>query len=748
MSWLKPILALVATLLIGLSTPFSSVAQTKAPAAKPTKTDPLDWTYARGPQFNGTSGETGLIDKWDPRGGPGSNVLWMRKDIGTRSTPIVMNGRLYTIMRSDPETPKEGEKVVCLNAKTGKTIWENRFNVWLSDVPDTRVGWSSVIGDPKTGLVYALGVCGYFQCINGETGKTVWSVPMHERFGLLSTYGGRTNFPIIHEDLVIISAIVIGWGEMAKPAHRFVGFDKMTGEIVWFNGTRPLPYDTNYSPPALAVLNGQKAFVFGSGDGAVWAFQPRTGLSIWKYQFSKRGLNIGPVVSGSTVFTGHSEENIDSTSMGSVVAIDANGIGNVTKSGQKWKVDELMVGKSSPLVIKDRLYCFDDRGKLYVLDIKTGKRIARVRLGTVMRASPLYADGKIYCMTANGRWYILQPNQRGVKRLSRGRMPRGEGCHAAPIVSHGRVYIQTTGKLYCLQDKSKKPGYVAPPALAAETPVAKDQKPAFVQLRPADVLLAPGKTQKFRVRLYNSKGQFLKDSPAKFTLNGKGNIDSQGNFSAGKSASHTATLVSASVGTLQGHARIRIVPQLPWKFTFDGLSSPPVTWVGARYRHIIRPIDGSNAMVKITTIPKGTRSRCWFGHSDLSNYTIQAEVRGSTKRDKMPDIGLIAQGYTLDLQGNSQRLQIRTWVPQERMAKSVKFAWTPDVWYRMKFRAEVVGDTAVLRGKVWPRNKPEPKAWTIEAVDDSPNRRGSPGLFGNAKDAELALDNIEVTKNK
>ena len=73
--------------------------------------------------------------------------------------------------------------MVCLDAKTGETLWENRFNVWLSDVPDTRVAWSSVVGDPETGNVYALGVCGYFQCIDGETGKTIWSIPMHEYFG-------------------------------------------------------------------------------------------------------------------------------------------------------------------------------------------------------------------------------------------------------------------------------------------------------------------------------------------------------------------------------------------------------------------------------------------------------------------------------------------------------------------------------------------------------------------------------------
>jgi hypothetical protein len=53
----------------------------------------------------------------------------------------------------------------------------------------------------------------------------------------------------------------------------------------------------------------------------------------------------------------------------------------------------------------------------------------------------------------------------------------------------------------------------------------------------------------------------------------------------------------------------------------------------------------------------------------------------------------------------------------------------------------------VLRGKVWKRGGEEPKQWLVEAVDESPNLIGSPGLFGNAKDAEVFYDNIRVNAN-
>ena len=338
-----------------------------------------DWTYWRGPEYNGISRDSGLIDDWNPKGGSNSNVAWMNDDLGGISTPIVMNDRLYVLGRAAPGTLKEGERVVCVDANDGRTIWEHRFNVFLSDVPDTRVGWSSVAGDPETGNVYALGVCGLFLCLNGESGEVIWSIPMHERFGLLSTYGGRTNFPIIADDLVIISAVMIGWGDTAKPCHRFVAFDKRSGEVVWFSGTRELPEDTTYSAPAITTLGGQKALVFGAGDGSVWAFQPRTGRPIWYFDLSRRGLNTPPLVADNRVYMGHSEENIEGTEMGAVVAIEGIGSNDISSTNRIWIQEGLMDGRSAPLLIGDRLYVIDDRAKLHVLDAKSGKPVAAKR---------------------------------------------------------------------------------------------------------------------------------------------------------------------------------------------------------------------------------------------------------------------------------------------------------------------------------------------------------------------------------
>ena len=725
--------------------------------------DPLDWPYWRGPEGNSISRETGLPDTINPDGGPGSNLAWKRDDLGARSTPVVLRGKIYFLARHNPGKPNEAEKVVCLNAATGKDVWESIHNVWSSDVPDTRVGWSSVVGDSETGYIYALGACGLFKCLDGETGKVVWSLPLHERFGVLSTYGGRTNFPVVCDDLVILGSVIIGWGEMAIPAHRILAFDKKTGEVAWFVSTRLRPEDTVYGGPTIAVIGGQKLLIHGSGDGWLYAFQPRTGKMVWEYQFSRRGLSVSPTVEGETIFMSHSEENRADPknpalqrTVGAVVALKGGLTGNITETGEIWKKLEVAVGKSSIVKVGDRLICPDDAGKIFVLDAKTGNQIgAKVGVGTINFTTPVVADGKIYHVEKNGRWYVLSPDEKlGLAKPQRGKtmgnFPTGDECWASPVVSHGRLYVLTTGALYCFEDSEKKHGSTPGPEMAAETPVSADQKPAHLQVVPAEVLLKPGEKQTFTVKLFNAKGQFLKTETAAFKLTGVGEISPQGEFTAPADAAHVATIVNATAGELTGKARIRIIPPLPWKFDFEGLDDVPVTWVGARYRHQLRPVDGSKAMVKITTIPKGTRSRCSFGPSDLSDYTIQADMKMSTADNKLPDIGLIAQGYTFEWQGQGKKLQIGSWISHDKrhFKKLDPFPLEAGKWYTLKLRVANEQDKAVAQAKIWLRDSAEPKDWTIELTDPAPNRVGSPGLFGNATNAEIAIDNVSVVPNK
>ncbi|MFV2065895.1 MAG: PQQ-binding-like beta-propeller repeat protein [Pirellulales bacterium] len=745
----------LATLLLYLAFSVPACHADEGPAA-----GRFDWPNWRGPEQNRHSRERNLIDRWDLTRRAGGNLAWKNAKLAGRSTPIVLRGRLYTLVRDQPGTPSEGEKVVCADATTGEILWENRFNVYLSDVPAERVGWSCCVGDRVTGKIYALGVCGFFQCLDGATGKTLWSHSLHEAYGLLSTYGGRTNMPVIHDDLVIISSIVIGWGDSpqwgnySKPAHRFMAFNKQTGEMVWFKGTRLIPYDTTYSTPTLTSLAGEAAMVFGSGDGAIWALQPRTGNPIWKYQFSRRGISVSPLVVGETVYAGHAEENIHGNRMGGFVAIDATGTGNLTGK-ERWRLEEVMVGKSSPVWFDGQVVAVDNGAKLLAFDPRSGARQFRKPLGGSMFSTPLVADVKIYLCTENRNWYILRPDKERMQVVHRVRAPRGAASYGSPIVSRGRIYVPTTEAMYCFAKPGSTPTVDPIPSSAAKASVDSDPKPAALQVVPCDVLLRPGEATLLTARLFNARGEFLKAAPARFTLKGPGTISGDGRYQAPADARHTATLVTAETEGVTGTARIRVVPPLPWKFSFDDLDEVPITWIGGRVRYELRDVEGQRILVKRSLIPTrpghttklGTRSRLWMGQPELADYTVQADVLGRVADRKMPDIGLICQRYTFDLQGAGQQVQIRTWGTELRMAKTVPFAWQPETWYTMKVTTRLQGDQAVVQGKVWPREEKEPEAWTVVATDPAPNRNGSPGLYGNAKDAEIYIDNISVVPN-
>ena len=310
----------------------ASAMKSETPAGK-LAVDPLDWPNWRGPEQDRISRETGLIDHWSPDPKAKDNhILWQSEEAAGRCTPIVMNGRLYTLCRYKPGTRYEQEQVLCLDAATGKRLWRVTHNMFLTTVPAERIGWASIVGDPTTGRIYAYGTNCLMRCLEGATGKIVWERSLAEEFGFLSIFGGRTNYPILSGDLVIVSAVDTDWGKKAVPAHRFMGLDKATGEVRWFNqGTTPKPPDTTFGTPTLKVVDSQLQFIDGTSDGAVWGFEPRTGRPLWKYLMLRRGLNCSPIVEGTTVYMCQNEENLDNFTTGMITAFTREAPGELRR---------------------------------------------------------------------------------------------------------------------------------------------------------------------------------------------------------------------------------------------------------------------------------------------------------------------------------------------------------------------------------------------------------------------------------
>lgn len=701
-----------------------------------------DWADWRGPARDGISTEKNLPATWSPKG---ENLAW-KAPYGGRSAPVVVGDRVYIVNTAGAGETLQ-ERVMSFNADNGKLMWEHRFNVYLSDVPPHRVGWASPVGDPATGNVYVFGVGGNLIGLNRE-GKVLWERSLGEDFGLLTTHGGRTVSPIIDGDLVIVSGVTFMWGQHGRGAHRFMAFDKKSGQTIWVSAPGGRPYDTTYAPPIIANINGTRLLIQGASDGVVHAIKAQTGEPVWKYEISKRGLNTGVVVKGTTAILTHSEENLDSSEMGMMVAVDATAKGDIKKENIKWMTYGWQGGFSSPVIDGDRLYQIDNSANIAAFDINTGKQLWLKNLGTIQRASPVLADGKLYVGTENGKFFILKPSATGCEILDEEQL----GTEAVPdkvigsaAVSNGRVFFASEAELFCI---GKKANSTSVPL----TPPATPGPATFVQVSPTELILKPGDKVTFHARLFDAQGNFVKEeTAATWSLDQlKGDL-TNGQFTASSEAIAQAGLVKATVNGVTGAAGVRVFPPLPWSETFDAYAANalPPTWVNTTLKFAVRDMNGNKVLAKLT---EGSsllsRARAYMGPSDWSNYTIESDVMATQRRRQQGDAGVIAQRYVLTLYGNSQMLHLEPWQPETKRTISKPYAWKADTWYRMKLEvANLPNGTTRARGKVWPAGESEPAEWMIERIDPIPNRQGAPGVFGNGL-AELYFDNIKVYANK
>ena len=562
-----------------------STAVGTAPTASPgTRRVALgDWPEARGANRDGSSAETGLPSSWDLKG---TNLLW-RVPFGGRSAPIVMGNRVY-VQNPSGRGPALQERVMALDADTGKVIWEYKFNIFQSDVPPHRVGWASPTADPDTGNVYALGVGATVVALSRD-GKPLWQRSIGEEFAAFTTHGGRTMSPIIDGDLVIVSAAVSNWGTQAARSHRIIALNKRSGDIVYVSNPGGRPYDTAYAAPYIATINGTRLLIVGLGDGGIHAIKPQTGEKVWSFVAAKRAINTGVVVSGSTVIISHGDENLTGNEMGMLAAIDGSQTGDLKTT--KWAHFGEQFGFSSPLVDGPRIYQIENGSRLKAYDIESGKELWTQPLGTSQKAPPVMADGKIYVGSENGKFFIVHPQADGAKILSEVELPlsknsiggsegTAEQVFGGAAISRGRVFFVTTDAVYAIG--SKQP--TKPTGWAVNEPAATGEgAAAYLLVSPTELVLEPGRTVKLTARSFDSRGRFLREEKATWTLDGLKGTVADGAFTVGPDRIEQAGLIKATVGTLTGEARARIARPLPWDETFESIpeKSVPAGWVNA-----------------------------------------------------------------------------------------------------------------------------------------------------------------------
>jgi len=714
-----------------------------------------DWPSWRGINQNGTSRDKGLVSNWSVTG---ENLIWKTQFAG-RSTPIVMNGLVYVIGRVGKNMTMQ-EQVACFDAENGKMKWEHRYNVRNSYAPFSRIGWASMVGDPETGNVYSVGTGGILHCFSKD-GNILWSRSMIEDFAARTGYGGRTTTPVIDEDLVIIGFVSAGWGDQKPMKHRHFAFDKRSGEVVWISTPGGIFKAPNiYSNPVIAIIDDQRLFIAGNADGNVYALKARTGEKVWEFHLSKRGLNSSILVDGNRIYAAHSEENIDTPTMGRIVCIDGRGKGDITKTNELWRYPA-EIGYTTPMIHAGRIYYIDNVANLIALDAMTGEKFWNYSLGTVGKGSPVWADDKIYVPETNGRFHILEPGSKKCLSvdLEQIKMPDGRNAeiYGSPAIAYGRIYFTTEEGLYCIGDRDAKFQVTNPTTLqlADESQSDKNSSPSYIQVLPAEIIAGPGNDIQYTARAFDENGRFLKQITVKWDVSKKvGQINKTGILKVNKGDRASAGIIKAMWNGLSGTARIRIFPALPWTEDFTTIEDGqnPMYWLGAGSarspggKFIVKTVNGNKVLAKPTALRGIQRHVTFIGPSTMSNYTIQVDAMDHKYKRKRGDAGLISHGYTLDLMGKKQLLEIRSWGSENRIKETVEFKWEPEKWYTIKLAVDFQDEKAMIKGKVWPADETEPGEWTIQTNDLLPIKNGSPGIYGVSY-TEVFFDNVKVTKN-
>jgi len=704
----------------------------------------LDWPAWRGPSQTGASPEKGIVNTWSPEG---ENLVWAANHT-CRSTPVVYRGRVYFIGRVG-EGVRTQEAVTCLDANTGRVVWQDRFNVYLTNIQQSRVGWSNACVDPETGNVYAHGVGGVFRCYS-RAGKILWSHSLTEEFGRLSGYGGRTNSPIVEGDTILMGFTCSSWGPYNMPSHRYWCFDKLTGELIYISSPAKKFKNSTYSTPVVGTVNGMRVLFDGNSDGSVYAIKANTGEKLWGTPFTEKDLQASVVYSEGKVYACHGRENLDGeTRMGAVGCFDA------VTGKLVWKSVGHEVGYASPCIVGNELFVIENDGELVCLDAATGKEKWSQRLGTVGKSSPVWVDGKIIATEVNGRVHIIEYGPGGVKNHSEVQLmltadgnKRATEIYGSPAISNGRIFITTEDKVYCIGKKGS--GIISTafsPKKGART--IGSGAPAFLQIVPGEARIIAGQTKQFSARAFDAKGNLIGEVKPTWVAGRLAGKLADGAFTPSKPQ---AGMLVAKLGNLTGVARVRVVPAGSVKedFTASPPGKAPSYFIGAGKFKTVK--QGNNTLLfKSPKAPGLKRSFAYVGDPGMKNYTVELEVMAKEYKRRMPDAGVINGRYVFDLMGNHQKVQFRTWPGSSppRFQVDRRFRWDPDVWYKIKFRAELPakeGDPARLFGKVWKKGEQEPAAWTLEATDACGNNEGAPGIHGYSN-VDIYYDNLSVAPN-
>jgi len=393
-------------------------------------THAANWPQWRGPQRDGISPETGLLERWPAEGPP---LVWQLSNLGGGySTPAIVAGRLYILGSKD----LNNEFVQALDVNNrGRQLWSQRIG--KVGEPDQDPPYPGARSTPTVdrNRLYVLGSDGDLVCLDAATGDVHWQKNLRTDFGGEPGEWAYSESPLVDGDVLVVTP----GGSDAT----IVALNKNNGETFWKSPIEG--EEAAYSSIVISHAGGVKQYVQFLAKGVV-GVDPATGKLLWRYNRTAEGspANIPtPLVHGDYVYTAS--------------GYGGGGLIKLTLAEGRFVVEERYYNDNLPkaiggtVLVGDHMYGAGS-DSLMCVEFLSGEIKWRERaLGA---ASICVADGHLYLHGENGEIALVEATPDQYREKGRFTPPGapdrgGSKAWAYPVVADGKLYIYDTGTLWC-----------------------------------------------------------------------------------------------------------------------------------------------------------------------------------------------------------------------------------------------------------------------------------------------------------
>jgi outer membrane protein assembly factor BamB len=442
--------------------PFSALpylhSATDLPENLGTRKQGDDWPCFLGPQGTSVSTEKGIISPW-PAAGP--RLVWHKK-LGTGyGMPSISRGRLFMFDRID-----NSARLRCLKSETGEQLWKFEYPSLYKDY----YGYSNgprccpVVDENR---VYIYGAEGMLHCLRVTDGKPLWKIDTIAKFGVVQNFFGVGSTPVVEGNLLLVQAGGSPEGEKLDLGQKnngtaLVAFNKMTGEIEYKTGKDLASYAT----PILATI-GKERWCFLFARGGLLGIDPAGGkvrdYYPWRARIFESVNAADPIIVGEKVFI---SETYGPGS--SLLRVKDDKFSVVWKDDERARQKNMQCHWNTPIYHDGHVYGCSGRhpsnGELRCIDLETGK--VKWSEPGMQRTTLLMVDGHFICLGEDGEMRLLKVNPNKFEEVSKVVLrARGKAdsnledgdplldypAWAAPILSHGLLYVRGKDRLVCLE---------------------------------------------------------------------------------------------------------------------------------------------------------------------------------------------------------------------------------------------------------------------------------------------------------